>query len=235
MGDKWVYRISQEDCMDEYIPFLRSVALFRGLKDDEILSLLRCLNARTHHFEKSEIIWEPMLKLPYLGVIIEGGMMILQEDWRGNRSIMGDFGPGDFLSEGAMGAMDGCLPFYLCVREKTTCLLLDQNKVMAPCGTRCEKHLFLLRNLAEALMQKEMRLLYRIEYLSKRSTREKIISYLTLQSARAGSRKITVPYTRQELADILAVDRSAMCTELTRMQNDGLIRYDRRCFELLDE
>ena len=221
--------------MEEYLPFLRSLPLFRGFRDQEILSLLRCMRAKIQAFERPQIVWDPMAKLPYLAIILEGGLMIMQEDWRGNRSIMGDFGPGEFLGESAMGAMDGCLPVFLSVRAKTKLLLMDNEAVMSPCARRCDSHLFLLRNIVEVSLRKEMRLLYKIEYLSKRTTREKIMSYLSIYSARAGSRSITVPYTRQELADFLSVDRSAMCTELTRMQNDGLIKYNKRQFELLGE
>jgi CRP-like cAMP-binding protein len=221
--------------MEKYLTCLRSLPLFQGMTDEQILHLLRCLRAREQHFEKNEIVWEPMNNMPLLCIIVQGGLMILQEDWRGNRTIMGDFGAGDFLGETALGAMDGVLPFFLSVRAKTTLILMDNGVAMNPCPQRCKAHLYLLRNMVDTLIQKEMRLLYKIEYLSRRTTREKLMAYLTIQSARAGSKRISVPYTRQELADILSVDRSAMCTELTRMQSDGLIRYDRRHFELLEE
>jgi len=221
--------------MEKNLAFLRTLPLFRGIADEDILSLMRCLRARALHFDKSRTVWDPMQKLPFLAIIQEGGAMILQEDWRGNRSITGDFGPGDFLGESAIGDLEGCLPFFLSVRANTTVILLDNEALMSPCGKRCQAHLFLLRNMVETLLKKEVRLLYKIEYLSKRTAREKIMSYLTIQSVRQGSRRISVPYTRQELADFLAVDRSAMCTQLTRMQNDGLIKYDRHHFELLDE
>ena len=221
--------------MEKHLPFLRSLPLLRGMEDKEILHLLGCLRARELQFEKNQIVWDPSVQLPFLCVIVQGGLMLLQEDWRGNRSITGDFGPGDFLGEAALGAMNGVLPFFLSVRAKTTLILMDNGVAMNPCPQRCKAHLYLLRNMVDTLIQKEMRLHYKIEYLSRRTTREKLMAYLTIQSARAGSKRISVPYTRQELADILSVDRSAMCTELTRMQNDGLIRYDRRHFELLEE
>ncbi|MDR2686992.1 MAG: helix-turn-helix domain-containing protein [Oscillospiraceae bacterium] len=85
------------------------------------------------------------------------------------------------------------------------------------------------------MVRRERLLLHKIDYLSKRTTRDKILSFLAIQAARHGARRFNVPYTRQELADLLAVDRSAMCTELTRMQNDGLIRFERKRFELLGE
>jgi CRP-like cAMP-binding protein len=221
--------------MEQYLPFLRSLPLFKGIAEPEILRLLQSLRAKSLRFDNAQIVWEPMRRLPYMCVIVEGGFMILQEDWRGNRSIVGNFGRGDFLSEGAIGAMEGVLPFYLSVQAGTVVILLAnemQNNMFA--GNH-RVQLTFLHNLADVLIQREVRLLYKIEYLSKRTTREKLMSYLTIQSARQGSRRVRVEFTRQELADFLSVDRSAMCTELSRMQNDGLIRYDRRYFELLDD
>ena len=221
--------------MDRFMPFMRQIPLFRGIGDNEIRSLLQCLHARVQTFEKQQTVWEPMEKLPFLVLIQDGGLVVLQEDWRGNRIIAGDFGPGDFLGEKAIGELDGCLPFFISVRAKTTLILIDHNAALSPCAQHCQAHLLLLRNMVDALLQKEVRLLYKVEYLSKRTTREKIMSYLSIQAIRQGTRRVSVPYTRQELADLLAVDRSAMCTQLTKMQEDGLIRYGRRHFELLDE
>ena len=227
-----------ESSLKEYLPLLCTFPLFRGIPNGELAALLECLRAHVQQIKKGEVIWEPAKQFPFLGVVLKGGIMTLQEDLRGNRSIVGDYGPGDFLGENdlgenALGAADGCQPYFLDVYEKTTALLLDTRKLTAPCPKACVAHYQLMRNMVEALAQKETRLLHKIETLSKRTTRDKVLSYLTILSARAGARKVTIPYTRQELADILAVDRSAMCTELTRMQNDGLIRYDRRQFELL--
>lgn len=219
--------------MEQHLPFLRSLPLLREMTDEEILRLLGCLRARERRFEKNQIVWEPAARLPFLCVIVEGGLRISQEDWRGNRSIVGDFGPGDFLGE--VAAADGALPFFLSVPAATTVILLESNAAMNPCARRCGAHLYLLRNMVDALARKEERLLDKIEYLSRRTTREKLMAYLAIQAAREGSRRVRVPYTRQELADLLSVDRSAMCTELTRMQNDGLLRCDRRHFELLDK
>jgi len=220
--------------MEEYLPFLRGQALFRGMADDEILRLLACFHARALRFDQARIAWE-FGSRPYLGILLEGGLMAQQEDLRGNRTILGDFGPGDFLDSCLMSAIKGAQPFFLSVRAGTAILLLEQQPMLEPCGEDCRSHLLFLRNGAQAMAWRERHLLHKIEVLSKRTTREKILSYLTIQSALQGARRFNVPYTRQELADFLAVDRSAMCTELTRMQNDGLIRYERKRFELLEK
>jgi len=219
--------------MEKHLPFLRTLPLFLGIEPPDILRLLHSLGASEQHYASPEILWEPTQQLPYMGIITKGSFQIMQEDWRGNRSITGSFLPGDFISEGSFGEMDGLLPFHLSVKTGTTVIhLSNQAGVNPPDGLR-DIHMIFLRNLVDVLIHKELQLLYKIEYLSKRTTREKLMSYFTVLSARQNSSVIHLDFNRQELADYLSVDRSAMCTELARMQNDGLIRYDKRQFELL--
>jgi len=219
--------------MEERLPLLRTLPLFRDMTDEEILRALECFHAKEKVFDQAHIVWELGERRTW-GVILEGGVTVQQEDMRGNRSIVSDFGPGDTL-DGDTLSMVGAMPFFLSVYAGTAILLLDGEAALAPCGRACRAHLILLRNAVQFIAQRERLLLYKIDYLSRRTTREKILSYLSIQAARHGARRFNVPYTRQELADLLAVDRSAMCTELTRMQNDGLIRFERKRFELLGE
>jgi len=216
--------------MDKLPESLRPLPLFRDMEDGELLRLLGCLRARERHYGKGEILWEA--GAPSLCVIVRGGLMLLREDLKGNRSILRDYGPGEFLGGTAFGAAESAPPSFVAARAETTVLLLES--ATHPCARRCKAHTLLLRNMAQALARAETRLLHKIDCLSRRTTREKLMAYLAAQTAEAGSKRVSVPYTRQELADILAVDRSAMCSELTRMQSDGLIRCDRRHFELLE-
>jgi len=220
--------------MEEQLPFLRALTLFRGMADEEILQVLGCMHARELRFDQDQIVWK-VSEQPCWAIVVQGGLLVQQEDLRGNRSILGDSGPGGFWNGASPGAMPGIQPFFLSVRAGTVLLLLEHESAMKPCGNGCRAHLLLLRNAVSAMEQNQARLLHKAEYLSKRTTREKLLSYLAIQSALQGARRFNVPYTRQELADFLAVDRSAMCTELTRMQNDGLIRFERKRFELLEE
>jgi len=217
--------------MEDRLPLLRTLPLFRDMTDEEILRALECFHAKEKYFDQPRIVWE-FGEQRCWGVILEGGVTVQQEDMRGNRSIVSDFGPGDYL-DGAFLSMAGVMPFFLSVCAGTLILFLDGEAALAPCGRACRAHLLLLRNAVQFTARRELLLMHKIDYLSKRTTREKILSYLSIQAARHGTRRFNVPYTRQELADLLAVDRSAMCTELTRMQNDGLIRFERKRFELL--
>jgi len=216
--------------METYLPYLRRQPLFRGLSDEEILHLLACVHARELRFDRARTIQEVGT---HWGIVAEGGVMEQLLDARGNRTILCDYGPGDFLDTGI--AEPGAPPVSFHVRAGTVLLLLDSGAAAEPCEDLCRAHLLFLRNAAQALAHREKLLLCKIEYMSKRSTREKIMCYLRQQSARQGARRLNIPYSRQELADFLAVDRSAMCAELSHMQSDGVIRYERRRFEVLGE
>jgi len=217
--------------MEDRLPLLRALPLFRDMADGEILRVLDCFHAREIRFDRARIVWD-FCGEPLAGVILEGGAAVQQEDLRGNRSIMADFGPGSCLDRDVLSTV-GTAPFFLSVQAGTSMLLLARKAVMNPCGEGCRAHLLLFRNAMQAMAQRELQMLHKIDYLSKRSTREKILAYLNIQAALQGARRFSLPYSRQELADLLAVDRSAMCTELTRMQNDGLIRFERKRFELM--
>ena len=221
--------------MEQHLPFLRSLPLFRGIAEPEILCLLRSLDASELRFAKREILWEPIRRVPYLCVVVEGCFQIAQEDWQGNRSIIDSFAPGNFIGE-SPGSMEGLQPFYFMVKAGTTAIVFSSAAdLLDPPEEMRGAHKVFLRNLLDTLVRKEMRLLYKIECLSCRTTREKLMRYLNIQAAEQGSRTVTMDFTRQELADYLCVDRSAMCTELTRMQRDGLIRCEKRAFELLGD
>jgi len=205
------------------------------MEDEEILRILSCFNARELRFDRTRTVRDFGGEKPCRAVVLEGGLLLRLDDSRGNRAILGDYGPGDFLDSALLEPRAGTHPFSLEVRAGTALLLLDNRAASAPCERCCRAHLLYLRNAAEMQSQKEKHLLYKFEYLSRRSTREKIISYLAVQTALQGKRKVHVPYSRQEMADLLAVERSSMCAELSRMQSEGLLRFERKRFELLRE
>ena len=219
--------------MEKYLPFLRSLPLFAGLAEPELLRLLQCLQADAPRFAEGQIIWEPFRRQPYLCVAAEGLFQLMQEDFRGNRCIVGCYAPGDIFSGSAL-SMEGAPPFYLHAKGGATAIVLAVPEKTFPEDSRNIQVIF-YRNLMGAMIEHEKRLLHKIEVLSRRTTRDKLMGYLVAQAAQQGSRTVMVEFTRQELADTLGVDRSAMCTELTRMQKDGLLRCRARSFELLGE
>ena len=163
----------------------------------------------------------------FLGVVLSGRVMVEHSDIWGNRAILGSAAPGAVFGE-AYACIPG-EPLQVCVSamEKTDLLLLNVGKVLTTCTRACPFHTKLVRNLLAVCAAKNLQLSGRILHTSSKSIRGRLLSYFSECAKRAGSYSFRIPYNRQQLADYLGVDRSAMCNELSKMQKDGLIRYEK--------
>ena len=210
---------------------LRGTPLFFGLSDPELSALLLCQNPQEEAYPRDAFILRAGAATKRAGLLLAGAVHILEEDFWGNRSILTELGPGELFAETyAVSA----LPLRVSVLSAEPCrvLWLDLARLLHPCG-RCAGHEAVLRNLMRELARKNLLLTQKLEYLSRRSTKEKLLSYLSDQAARQHSSVFTVPFNRQQLADYLSVDRSAMSSALAKLQREGVLRFSRSRFELL--
>ena len=155
------------------------------------------------------------------------------EDSRGNRSILASFGPGQSFAEVYACEPDLAFDINVVAAEDATVLFLDIGRVTTMCPSSCAFHARLIRNLLGIVAKRTHALTRKIEHTTKRTTRAKLLSYLSDQAEAAHASRFVIPFDRQELADYLSVDRSAMCAELSRMKRDGLIDYNRNQFEIV--
>ncbi len=216
-----------------YLSALKSCPLFADISAEQLESLLNCLDASEKSFGKNKFIFlagEPAVSV---GIVLSGSVTILHEDFWGNRSILMRLGPGDLFAEAFSCAGSEPLPVSAIADEKTTIMLIDCRRIISTCSSSCVFHASLIKNLLVILAQKNIQLTRKIEHLTKHSTREKLLSYLSSQAQAAGKSKFDIPFNRQELADYLSVDRSAMSAELGKMRDEGLLRFERNHFELI--
>lgn len=215
-----------------YLPLIARSALFANVDASSVSAMLGCLDARIASYEKGETIFRAGDTSRVMGLVLEGGARIEREDYWGNRSILGTFGPGQTFGE-AFACQPG-QPFDVNViaPAPATILLLDVQRVVTMCSSNCVFHAQLIRNLLNIVAKRTHALTRKIEHISKRTTRAKLLSYLSDQAAAHGSRRFSIPFDRQELADYLSVDRSAMSAELSRMKRDGILDYHKNSFEL---
>ena len=167
-----------------------------------------------------------------MGVVLTGSLHIVQEDFWGRRTILTHIGPGELFGEAFAFAELERLPVSAMAAEDAEVLLLDQRKIMSPCPEACGFHSDLVGNMLRILARKNVGLVQKIAHLTRRSTREKLLSYLSIRAREAGSGSFSIPFNRQELADYLAVDRSALSNELSKMRDEGILEFDRNEFEL---
>ncbi|MBQ4154512.1 MAG: Crp/Fnr family transcriptional regulator [Clostridia bacterium] len=166
-------------------------------------------------------------------VLVEGALHIQKDDYWGNRSILGQIAVGEMFGEAYVAPESGVLLNDVVAIEDSTVMFFDVKRIITTCPTACRFHLMVVQNMFFAISEKNRKLVQKLGHMSKRSTREKLISYLSEQAKKQNSASFTIPFNRQQLADFLSVDRSAMSNELCKMRDDGLLEFDKNKFKLL--
>lgn len=213
----------------------RICPLFMGIKDTQIDTLLKCLSATQRLYKKDSFIFRADSKVSSVGIVLTGGVYVIQEDYWGNRTILAQFKPGGLFGEAFSCSKSDKLPVSVISSEKSEIMLIDYRKIITTCTSSCSFHTQLIKNMLHILAEKNIMLTRKMEFLSKRTTREKLLSFLSHQAMQTKSSIVEVPFNRQELADYLCVDRSALSRELSIMHHEGLLRYNKNRFELLRE
>lgn len=219
--------------MDKYLPVLQTVDLFRGLTGDDILALLACLGAQAWPCEKGRIVFASGESTSRFGVVLAGQVQVVQDDYYGNRSILAQMGPGQLFAESFACAEIRPLPVSVIATLESELLFIDCHRLAVPCARACDFHSQLIKNMLTIVSQKNIALTQKIQLTARRTTRARLLAYLALEARQAGSNSFAIPFNRQELADYLAVERSAMSAELAKLRDDGLLRYHKSQFELL--
>lgn len=212
----------------------KSGPLFAGISEEGVDQVLACLSARPRHFDKQAMLLRAG-DAPVMGLVLAGSVHILQEDFWGNRSLLGRAGPGDLFAEAFACAGVLRLPVSVEACEPTDVLLLDAGRLSAVCPAACPHHAQIIRNLLRLMAEKNVGLARKVEHMARRTTRDKLLSYLSAEARRSGGSAFSIPFNRQQLADYLAVDRSAMCSELSRLRDEGLLDFHRSAFVLRQE
>ena len=218
--------------MEKYITLLRNSKLFQGIDEKDITSMLGCLSAVRRNYHKGETVFQRGERIDSVALLLEGSIHIQKEDYWGNLSILNEITEGEIFGEvyACLGSEE-ILNNAVAVKDSEV-LFLDVKRILTMCPSACPFHGRLIRNLLSVLAQKNKMLTQKMEHMSKRTTREKLLSYLSEQSQRAGSPVFDIPFNRQQLADFLSVDRSAMSAELGRMRDEGILSFERSHFEL---
>lgn len=212
--------------------FLKKTSLFRGTSEEELPTLLDCLAPTTREYAKNELILRQGEDVSAVGLVLSGRAQVIEEDFWGNRSILADAWPGDLFAEAYAFLPGERLRVSVVAAEPTSVMLLDSKRMLEVCSSACRFHTRLVQNVLAESARKNLALTRKVSHMSKRSTREKLLSYLSGQALGAGSDAFEIPFNRQQLADYLCVDRSAMSSELCKMRDEGLLVFDKNRFQL---
>lgn len=219
--------------MKDFFDILRECPLFDRIGDESLKEMLGCLNAKERSYKKGDVVFAEGDKAKYLGIVLEGSVQLVRVDYYGNRSILTNIEPPQLFGEAFACAGLKSLPVDAVAAADTRILLLDAQRIARPCGNACPCHGQTILNLLHIVAKKNLVLHQKIEITSKRSTREKLMTYLLLQAKKAKSHTFTVPYDRQELADYLEVDRSGLSAEISKLRNEKVLECRRSTFTLL--
>ncbi|MDR2633296.1 MAG: Crp/Fnr family transcriptional regulator [Treponema sp.] len=214
---------------------LKACSLFMGIDETDVAAILECLGAWQKHYEKNTFVFiadTPLSAAIPVGILLSGKLHLIQDDFWGNRSIIAQVSPGGLVGEAFACGELRRLPVSAFTTEASDILLVDYKRIVTLCSSVCVFHARLIRNMIRILAEHNHRLIQKIDHLSRRTTREKLRSYLSQEAQKAGTGDFAIPFNRQELADYLGVDRSALSQELGKMRNEGLLSFDRNRFSL---
>lgn len=218
--------------MKKYLFVLKGCPFFSGMTEPEILSILHCVEASVLKIQRGEYIFRVGESTQVMGLVLTGSVLIVQEDLWGHRNIMAKIATGDFFGEPYAATPGSVLNISVVADEDTEILMLNISKLLSICPSACTHHTRLIRNLVSVLADKVLMFNEKITHISKRSTREKLLSYLSSESIRQGKLSFDIPYDRQQLADYLCVERAAMSVELGKLKKDGILDTERNHFIL---
>ncbi|TQQ85081.1 Crp/Fnr family transcriptional regulator [Peptacetobacter hominis] len=211
---------------------LNNSALFDGVSENDIISMLECLNAVSKKFKKDETIYRIGDFIESIGFVLSGSVSIERYDIWGNRKIIGKISPGDIFGESYACSSEDPLMVNIVSDCDTEILFMNVNRVMAVCSNSCRLHSRIVKNLLNILAHRNLDFTRKIEYLTQKTIREKVLLYLSYEDSKSDSEYFKIPFNRQQLADYLSVDRSALSAELSKMQKDGLIEFKKDIFKI---
>ena len=205
--------------------------LFAGITFDEFKTALSCLMAKSASYQRHDTIWLAGTPAKFIALLMSGSVRVTKNDADGHAIILTDAAAPTFLGEIGVWAELDFFPVTVQANEDCDVIFLDGRKITSVCPATCQFHKRMIEHMLRTISKKAFILDQKVEVLTKRTIREKILWFLGTQ--RGSAKKFTLTYNREEMARYLCVNRSALSGELSKMRDEGLIRYKRNEFEML--
>lgn len=218
--------------MEEFLSTIRSAPLFSGVSEAELTAMLACLKAEKKDFPKEAFVLRAGDTAESIGLVLAGKVLVIQEDIWGNRNILSKAGLGQTFAAAYACAPGSRLNVSVVAETPVTVLFLNVKRILTVCPSACSYHSRIIRNLLGELAGKNLQFSEKLTHVGQRSTRSKIMSYLSAEAQRLGTYELDIPFSRQQLADYLGVERSGLSQELGKMKKDGLLDYRKSHFVL---
>lgn len=218
----------------EMVKILATSPLFAGIAADVLAVMIGCLQPKLSRHAKNSFITVEGEPFAGLGILLAGEAAVVKENVAGTRSVLTVLGPGDMFGEMIAFSARNTWPASVFAQSECSVVMLPPQKIMGTCPHACDGHHQLVRNMLLIVSEKALMLNRKVEYLSIKSMRAKIGTYLLEQYKRQGKKTFTLPLSRNDLADFLNVSRTALSRELGRMRDEGLIDFYRSSLKVED-
>lgn len=218
--------------MEDFLWIIRSSQLFSGITEEEIPGMLGCLEAKIKAYHKGEFIFRSGNTTSFLGMLLSGQAFILQEDFWGNRNIISSITQGQTFAETFACAPGAMMSVSVVAESDCSVLFLNVKRILTVCSSACSHHSRVIRNLLSDMAEKNLANNEKLSHMAQRTTRAKLLSYFSSSARKNNSSAFDIPFSRQQLADYLSVERSGLSLELSKMRREGLIDFHKNHFIL---
>lgn len=217
----------------EYFSLLKSTKIFSDANEFECQAMMFCFKTRFKSFDKNEKIVTEGDPVTDVVMVLKGSANVLNEDDLGNISIISRVGFGEVFGLEELNNKMECYKNNLVAKEKCLVMFMNAHRLMNMCENKCKRHELIIKNLMSMLLDNNKILLEKLNILSKKSTREKLLAYFKLCAEKNDNTYFEIPFNKTELANFLSVDRSAMSTELNKLKSEGIIDFDKKQYHLI--
>lgn len=219
---------------EKWIKVIMGSLLFEGIDSKELALMLECLKPRLLSCRKNEFIAVSGEQFEGVGILLSGSASVLKENFSGNRVIIEILKPGDMFGEMAAFSRNTVWPASVLAQDECTVIFMPPEKIIGECERMCPSHKSLMKNMLRIVSEKALMLNRKVEYLSIKSMRAKVCTYLLEQCKKSGSKVFMLPMNRNELADYLNVSRPSMSREMSRLREEGIIDFHRESIRIHD-
>ena len=216
----------------EILKKLQNSKIFDEISEKDIKALHFCFKTRVKIVQKGEILIDEGEPFESIVLVLDGHLRSIINDYYGNTSILADYRDGETIGVEEAFTGNNIAQYTLVAIEDTQVLTMNKYAVMRPCVNMCPRHTQFQNNLVKIISQKNIELMQKFNHITKSSTKDKVLSYLQYVSKQQNSKYFDIPFNRQELADYLSVDRSALSFELSKLKKQGILDFTKNHFML---
>ncbi|MBQ8293622.1 MAG: Crp/Fnr family transcriptional regulator [Bacilli bacterium] len=218
--------------MKNYLDVIKKSPLFHNIEDFNVIPMLGCIAGYKKSYEKGQIIFSEGDLINEIGIVLKGKVELSKYGYNGNKSIIVTLEAPQMFGESYACSEIKKIPVDIISIEDSEILFVNVERILKTCSNACSFHNKMISNLLTAVANKNIVLNKKIEITSKRTTREKLLTYLFLKAKEEGKKQFTIEYDRQSLADYLEVDRSGLSVEISKLCKEGIIDNQKNHFIL---